>query len=199
MSRKKSTCGLLCTKNRTGCRSITTFNTKSGGVPGRTVCLTTPSWCECINVSSKSNTNTLRFTIPVNYNNNKKTHKRLIKTQKNNNLILKFYCFAYLLNLCLDNGDKGKRSYFTDWCWIICKQKRKTLQINNCSLLNKLFSKRIWPQTDCFIIITEGHSLYSYYSLKQKYNFHFFLIRNKCKFSIFGMTSKKNARQSLKK
>lgn len=64
MSRKKSTCGLLWTKNRTGCRSITTLSTKSGGVPGLTVCLTTPSWCECIKVSSKSRTRTFLFTIP---------------------------------------------------------------------------------------------------------------------------------------
>lgn len=65
ISKKKSTCGLLCTKNRTGCRSMTTLSTKSGGVPGRTVCRMTPSWWECIKVSSKSNTSTFRFTIPT--------------------------------------------------------------------------------------------------------------------------------------
>ena len=75
-SKKKSTCGLLCTKNLTGCLSMTTcteretdvhvdrqrigpqcvrtcrcvrlkartLRMKSGGVPGLTVGLRTPSW-----------------------------------------------------------------------------------------------------------------------------------------------------------
>lgn len=33
---------------------------KSGGVPGFTIGLARPSCCECINVSSKSNTSILR-------------------------------------------------------------------------------------------------------------------------------------------
>lgn len=90
-SKKKSTCGLLCTKNLTGCLSMTTwmkketvsyrgklgvlqdFSTcrhmhvltlriKSGGVPGLTVGLRTPSWCEWISVSSKSRTKIFLFT-----------------------------------------------------------------------------------------------------------------------------------------
>ncbi len=40
-----------------------TLRMKSGGVPGRTVGLSTPSWCEWINVSSRSNTKILRFTV----------------------------------------------------------------------------------------------------------------------------------------
>ena len=36
---------------------------KSGGVPGFTVGLTRPSWCECISVSSKSNTNIFFCTV----------------------------------------------------------------------------------------------------------------------------------------
>ena len=60
---KKSTWGLLWTKNLTGCLSIVTFNTKSGGVPGLTLGLKTPSWCECINVSSRSRTNTFFLTM----------------------------------------------------------------------------------------------------------------------------------------
>lgn len=62
-SKKKSTCGRLCTKKRTGCRSIVTLTVKSCGVPGLTVFLGIASWCECISVSSKSNTNVLRWTI----------------------------------------------------------------------------------------------------------------------------------------
>lgn len=62
-SRKKSTCGRLCTKNRTGCRSIVTLTVKSCGVPGLTVFRGIASWCEWINVSSKSNTSVLRCTI----------------------------------------------------------------------------------------------------------------------------------------
>lgn len=61
--RKKSTWGRLWTKNRTGCRSIVTLRIKSGGVPGRTVGLKTPSWNECIKVSSKSRTRVFRLTI----------------------------------------------------------------------------------------------------------------------------------------
>ena len=62
--KKKSTCGLLCTKNRTGCRSIVTLRMKSGGVPGLTVGRSTPSWNECISVSSRSKINVLRLTMP---------------------------------------------------------------------------------------------------------------------------------------
>lgn len=62
-SKKKSTCGRLCTKNRTGCRSIVTLTVKSCGVPGLTVFRGIASWCEWINVSSKSNTNVFRCTI----------------------------------------------------------------------------------------------------------------------------------------
>lgn len=62
-SKKKSTWGRLCTKNRTGCRSIVTLTVKSCGVPGLTVFLGIASWCEWINVSSKSNTNVLRWTM----------------------------------------------------------------------------------------------------------------------------------------
>lgn len=65
-SRKKSTCGLLWTKKRTGCLSIVTFTTKSGGVPGFTVCLITPSWWEWMSVSSKSRTRIFLLTIPWN-------------------------------------------------------------------------------------------------------------------------------------
>lgn len=65
MSRKKSTCGLLWTKNLTGCLSIFTLRIKSGGVPNLTVGLATPSWWEWINVSSKSNTSTFLLTIPI--------------------------------------------------------------------------------------------------------------------------------------
>ena len=61
--RKKSTWGLLWTKNLTGCLSIVTFNTKSGGVPGLTLGLNTPSWWECIKVSSRSRTNTFFRTM----------------------------------------------------------------------------------------------------------------------------------------
>ena len=62
--KKKSTWGLLCTKNLTGCRSIVTFRMKSGGVPGLTVGRSTPSWNECIRVSSRSKINVLRLTMP---------------------------------------------------------------------------------------------------------------------------------------
>lgn len=62
-SKKKSTCGRLCTKNRTGCRSIVTLTVKSCGVPGLTVFLGIASWCEWISVSSKSNTNVFRCTM----------------------------------------------------------------------------------------------------------------------------------------
>ena len=41
-----------------------TFSIKSGGVPGLTVGLRTPSWNECINVSSKSRTRVFLLTIP---------------------------------------------------------------------------------------------------------------------------------------
>lgn len=96
-SKKKSTCGLLCTKNLTGCLSITTcikketqeprscrytefilnvyvfrhvdvsldartLRIKSGGVPGLTVGLRTPSWWEWISVSSRSRTRIFLFT-----------------------------------------------------------------------------------------------------------------------------------------
>lgn len=97
-SKKKSTCGLLCTKNRTGCLSMTTcvseetqyappprvhvdrqclawmlcvqtcrcvsctLRMKSGGVPGLTVGLRTPSWWEWISVSSRSRTRIFLFT-----------------------------------------------------------------------------------------------------------------------------------------
>jgi len=40
-----------------------TLRMKSGGVPGRTVGLRTPSWCEWINVSSRSKTRIFRFTV----------------------------------------------------------------------------------------------------------------------------------------
>lgn len=42
---------------------MVTLRTKSGGVPGFTVCLETPSCWECIKVSSRSSTRTFRFTI----------------------------------------------------------------------------------------------------------------------------------------
>ena len=61
--RKKSTCGLLWTKNLTGCLSMVTFKIKSGGVPGFTLGLITPSWWEWINVSSRSSTRTFFLTI----------------------------------------------------------------------------------------------------------------------------------------
>lgn len=94
-SKKKSTCGLLCTKNLTGCLSMTTcakketkgphscrygahlqrvfghvdaslnaltLRIKSGGVPGLTVGLRTPSWWEWIRVSSRSRTRIFLFT-----------------------------------------------------------------------------------------------------------------------------------------
>ena len=54
----------MCTKNRTGCRSIVTLRMKSGGVPGLTVGRSTPSWNECISVSSRSKINVLRLTMP---------------------------------------------------------------------------------------------------------------------------------------
>jgi len=41
------------------------FSTKSGGVPGLTVCRSTPSWWECINVSSRSSTNVFLWTMSV--------------------------------------------------------------------------------------------------------------------------------------
>lgn len=44
---------------------MTTLITKSGGVPGFTICLAMPLWCEWINVSSKSRTRIFRLTMPV--------------------------------------------------------------------------------------------------------------------------------------
>ena len=41
------------------------FSTKSGGVPGLTVCRSTPSWWECIKVSSRSRTNVFLWTMSV--------------------------------------------------------------------------------------------------------------------------------------
>lgn len=61
-SRKKSTWGRLWTKNLTGWRSMVTLRTKSGGVPGLTICLTTPSWWEWMSVSSRSKTSVFRLT-----------------------------------------------------------------------------------------------------------------------------------------
>lgn len=43
MSRKKSTNGLLCTKNLTGCLSMVTLRMKSGGMLGLLACRITPS------------------------------------------------------------------------------------------------------------------------------------------------------------
>lgn len=77
ISRKKSTWGRLCTKNRTGCLSMVTFRIKSGGTPGLTVCLTTPSWCEWISVSSRSRTRTFLFTIPASRNENVVDHLQM--------------------------------------------------------------------------------------------------------------------------
>lgn len=62
-SKKKSTCGLLCTKNLTGCRSMITLTVKSWGVPGLTVFLGMALWCEWMSVSSRSSTNVFRCTI----------------------------------------------------------------------------------------------------------------------------------------
>ena len=63
MDRKKSTWGLLWTKKRTGCLSIVTLRMKSGGVPGLTLGLTTPSWWLWIRVSSRSSTSTFFLTM----------------------------------------------------------------------------------------------------------------------------------------
>lgn len=65
MSKKKSTWGRLWTKNLTGCLSMVTLSTKSGGVPGLTVGLVMPSWWEWMRVSSRSKTSTFLFTIPA--------------------------------------------------------------------------------------------------------------------------------------
>lgn len=62
-SRKKSTWGLLCTKNLTGCLSIVTLTVKSYGVPGFTVFLGIAIWCEWMRVSSKSNTKVFLWTM----------------------------------------------------------------------------------------------------------------------------------------
>lgn len=108
ISKKKSTCGLLWTKNLTGCLSIVTLRTKSGGVPGLTVGLATPSWWEWINVSSKSNTNTFLLTIPERF-----LHYT-INNIKRNVISNKIHAsLGYLLSLCLDKGESGKISYLT--------------------------------------------------------------------------------------
>lgn len=111
MSKKKSTCGLLWTKNLTGCLSIVTLRTKSGGVPGLTVGLATPSWWEWINVSSKSNTNTFLLTIPGIF----LYYIQILKNIKRNVISIKFInvSLEYLLSLCLDKGESGKISYLT--------------------------------------------------------------------------------------
>lgn len=130
MSRKKSTCGRLCTKNLTGWRSMRTLTLKSWkngkngwkmsrkksssktyvkscGVPGFTLLfLGTASWCEWIKVSSRSSTSTFLWTM---------------------------------LNRCLETGDKGYSSYLTGWCWmnfLVCLLK--TQMQNPTNLLNKL-------------------------------------------------------------
>lgn len=47
-----------------------TLRIKSGGVPGLTVGLRTPSWCEWISVSSRSRTRIFLFTASVVYSRN---------------------------------------------------------------------------------------------------------------------------------
>lgn len=47
------------------CVEAHTLRIKSGGVPGRTVGLRTPSWCEWISVSSRSRTRIFLFTASV--------------------------------------------------------------------------------------------------------------------------------------
>lgn len=81
---------------------MVTFKIKSGGISGLDGWRKTPSWCEWINVSSKSSTKTFRFTIPMVKN----------KTIYLISTYILIICI-YILNLCLDNGNNGKTPYLT--------------------------------------------------------------------------------------
>ena len=90
---------------------MVTLSIKSGGVPGLTVCRITPSWCECISVSSKSNTKTFLLTKP-------KKRKAIISPNPT------------------DIRIRPGKSLFDKK--LIFKKKSRLLEIPNCKGKNKL-------------------------------------------------------------
>lgn len=124
-----------------------TLRMKSGGVPGRTVGLRTPSWCEWINVSSRSKTRIFRLTVSEHEYKHKLTgqstyikrlHTNTTLSQRKVTLRLGMlnltgsFCVViiitnktwgeekiYSLSRFLEMGDNGKMSYRTVWYWII--------------------------------------------------------------------------------
>lgn len=111
----------MCTKNLTGCLSIVTFKTKSGGVPGFTVGIIIASWCECISVSSKSNTRIFFLTKPWKHQKSLFQSTHWIYTCSASDLAHLRYFHEIKWNVSLslwrDTGERGYTSYLTDWCW----------------------------------------------------------------------------------
>jgi len=129
---------------------MVTFKIKSGGISGLDGWRRTPSWCEWINVSSKSSTKTFRFTMPV-------IHK------KKNNINFIPYAYTntffhidiiYILNLCLDNGNNGKTPYFTGWYWRTCKKKTEWFynNVRPYLLVSWTLTKYIYRSNKCLNI-----------------------------------------------
>lgn len=86
-----------------------TLRMKSGGVPGRTVGLRTPSWWEWMSVSSRSSTRTFRFTASE-YKQNTHRHEILLANggtftfqnrQVTEDLLAHHLKYRFYLSICL--------------------------------------------------------------------------------------------------